>query len=321
MTQEEFDLEKLKIKRNRERFWVGTVAIGIVSLILNHSIQNSKIEFERVRQENEHLSQFVNYAIDKDLEVRRDIAEYFAKMSYSNESRNRWIVYKESIEALVNTKYLLYNDIDSIETGRDLLYKQLSEAKFSLLNNPDDEELKYRITELTGMINGKQSEIVKKSAQLQRIETTPRSSLEYSKPSWFIAAEDEMQKNIVEIPGKEDNPEILKYAKESNIKGITNDEIPWNSTFLNWCFYHVGINGSGKANNRSWLDWGMELEEPRIGCVVVLWAEDVSSWKGQAGLYTGEDSENVFLLGGNHDNTIKIKAYPKERILSYRWPL
>ena len=33
-----------------------------------------------------------------------------------------------------------------------------------------------------------------------------------------------------EIVGNENNPQVVKYATESGIKGINNDEIPWCST-------------------------------------------------------------------------------------------
>lgn len=37
-----------------------------------------------------------------------------------------------------------------------------------------------------------------------------------------------------ELVGTDDNPEVLKYAKDTGIKGITNDKIPWCNTFINW---------------------------------------------------------------------------------------
>ena len=43
------------------------------------------------------------------------------------------------------------------------------------------------------------------------------------------------QLGIKEISGNEDNPVILKYADESGIAGVSHDEVPWCSIFVNWC--------------------------------------------------------------------------------------
>jgi len=54
-----------------------------------------------------------------------------------------------------------------------------------------------------------------------------------------------------EIVGDNHNPEVLKYAKETNIAGVTTDEIAWCSTFVNWVAMKAGLQQSGKANARS----------------------------------------------------------------------
>ena len=65
-----------------------------------------------------------------------------------------------------------------------------------------------------------------------------------------------------EIAGSEHNPEVLKYASETGIKGVTSDEIPWCSTFVNWVAWKAGLQFSGKANARSWLDTGTKVTSP-----------------------------------------------------------
>ena len=54
-----------------------------------------------------------------------------------------------------------------------------------------------------------------------------------------------------EISGTEDNPQIVKYAQETGITFIDNDEIAWCSTFVNWCAKKSGLPITGKANARS----------------------------------------------------------------------
>ena len=62
-----------------------------------------------------------------------------------------------------------------------------------------------------------------------------------------------------EIVGNEHNPEVLKYANDTDIKGITSDEIPWCSTFVNWVAMKAGLQYSKKANARSWLNVGKKV--------------------------------------------------------------
>lgn len=80
-----------------------------------------------------------------------------------------------------------------------------------------------------------------------------------------------------EIVGDVDNPEVLKYAKETGIKGITSDEIPWCSTFINWVAWKAGLEYSKKANARSWLNVGQKVSIPEPGDVVVFWRESPQS--------------------------------------------
>ena len=75
---------------------------------------------------------------------------------------------------------------------------------------------------------------------------------------------------------------------------------------------------TGKLNARSWLDIGMETNNPQPGDVVVLWRESKNSWKGHVGFYINRVDDEIFILGGNQDNQVKISGYPSSRLLGYR---
>ena len=55
-------------------------------------------------------------------------------------------------------------------------------------------------------------------------------------------------------------------------------------------------------------------------CVAVLWREEPASWKGHVGFYLREDDQHVYLLGGNQLEQVREHFYPRECVLSYRWP-
>lgn len=123
-----------------------------------------------------------------------------------------------------------------------------------------------------------------------------------------------------EIEGEQHNPEILKYAKDTKIAGVTTDEIPWCSTFVNWVAWKAGLQISGKANARSWLNVGTKVTVPEPGDVVVFWRESPQSWKGHVGIFLGFsfDKKRVYCLGGNQGNRVSVTAYRLETVLSFQ---
>jgi len=124
------------------------------------------------------------------------------------------------------------------------------------------------------------------------------------------------------MPGAQHNPAIVDFLRVVG-HGETGDETAWCSAFANWCMRQAGFQGSGRANARSWLDWGsFSLNRPVVGCVTVLWREQPSSWKGHVGFYVGETAGQILMLGGNQTNAsrVTISPYAKSRVLGYRWP-
>ena len=123
---------------------------------------------------------------------------------------------------------------------------------------------------------------------------------------------------IEEITGSDHNPDIVGFFDEIGHSWVRDDETAWCSAFINYIAKRTGYERSGQLTARSWLDVGTEIETPERGCIVVLWRGSLSSWKGHVGLYINSDDRYIYILGGNQDNSVCIKRYPKERLLSYR---
>ena len=123
-----------------------------------------------------------------------------------------------------------------------------------------------------------------------------------------------------EFPGDSQNPEVLKYASETGISGVTTDEIAWCSTFVNWVAMKAGLQYTKKANARSWLNAGVKVTGPEPGDVVVFWRESPESWKGHVAIFLGfsEDKKRVYCLGGNQGNRVSVSAYRVNTVLSYQ---
>ena len=121
-----------------------------------------------------------------------------------------------------------------------------------------------------------------------------------------------------EIPGDKHNPRIVEYGEAVDLE-VSDDETPWCSIVMNWIFLKAGIKGTGKANARSWLKWGIKLIVPRPGCVVIF-KRGNSTWKGHVAYWISETETQIYCLGGNQNNEFGYKYYNKSDLLGYRWP-
>ena len=45
------------------------------------------------------------------------------------------------------------------------------------------------------------------------------------------------------------------------------------------------------------------------------------SWQGHVGFAVREFEHTVLVLGGNQNNQVCLKHYPRAQLLGYRWPL
>ena len=139
-------------------------------------------------------------------------------------------------------------------------------------------------------------------------------------PLWAEHAFRDLLREVKEVPGPRANARIMEYFTATSLMPSSGDETAWCAAGVNWCLRMDGLTGTNTANARSFLRWGVTIPEPRRGAITVLWRESPQSWKGHVGFYTGGNSAQVYLLGGNQGNTWSIRAYDRERVLGYRWP-
>lgn len=135
-------------------------------------------------------------------------------------------------------------------------------------------------------------------------------------PNWLAIAIKEL--GVSEVPGDQHNKRIVEYHATTTLKATT-DEIPWCSSFVNWCINESGLIGTNMAAARSWLGWGARLSIPALGCVVVI-SRGTNVAQGHVGFYTGAEGSNIKILGGNQGNQVSVALFPKDRLLGYRWP-
>lgn len=148
-------------------------------------------------------------------------------------------------------------------------------------------------------------------------------------PSWLRVAEAELRRGIFEVIGPVDNPRIVEYHSHTTLDA-SDDEVPWCSSFLNWCVHSSDedLEGTRSARARSWLAWGIPITIPAHGAIVVLKrgtgpqpGASVIDAPGHVGFYVGPArSDQILVLGGNQSNSVCVDSYPESRVLGYRWP-
>lgn len=111
------------------------------------------------------------------------------------------------------------------------------------------------------------------------------------------------------------HPRIIEYHAATTLRA-TEDEVPWCSSFVNWCMMKAGYTGTRSAAARSWLGWGTPIQKPVRGCVVIL----TRTGGGHVGFLDKIEDGTVYLLGGNQDNEVNFRGYHATRIMGYRLP-
>jgi uncharacterized protein (TIGR02594 family) len=118
-----------------------------------------------------------------------------------------------------------------------------------------------------------------------------------------------------EISGTADNPEILKWSRELNLKNYIHDSIAWCGLFVALCVKRAGYEVVKEplwAHN--WVNFGIAVSIPMLGDVLVF----KRTSGGHVGFYVGEDTECYHVFGGNQSDQVSITRIEKSRLVAAR---
>lgn len=131
--------EKLIIWLNFWKFIITTLIVGVVTTIVNWQIQLYELKLERQKREQDYIAQFLQQAMDENLDKRLRFAHYFSKLTLSADMNQLWNTY--------------YNDLQGQElaTKERITYLQekLNKLRRKQRLNPLEEE---QVTLLTSQI-------------------------------------------------------------------------------------------------------------------------------------------------------------------------
>jgi uncharacterized protein (TIGR02594 family) len=115
------------------------------------------------------------------------------------------------------------------------------------------------------------------------------------------------------------NPKVVAYFKDSGNAGVKNDETAWCAAFVGAMLERAGMDGTGKLNARSYLEWGKPVDrsDAQPGDIVVF-KRGNSSWQGHVAFFVKDRGAIIDVLGGNQANAVNIKGYQASQLLGIR---
>lgn len=134
-------------------------------------------------------------------------------------------------------------------------------------------------------------------------------------PRWLVEAKKSL--GVKEVQGEKTNPVIAGWLQRLKAWWV-DDETPWCGLFV---AQNLTLTGHTVPRYwmraRSWLDWGIPLSVPSLGCVVIF----PRKGGGHVGFVTGRAEDGkLLILGGNQGDSVSVGLFDPARVLGYRWP-
>ena len=132
---------------------------------------------------------------------------------------------------------------------------------------------------------------------------------------WIVEAKKHI--GLKEIPGVKHNSTIIGWLKKLK-SWYLDDDAPWCAVYVSNCFKVCGLSIPAYwMRAKAYTDWGVKLDKPISGCVVVFERKG----GGHVGFLMGKTSDGFLsVLGGNQGNAVTIAKFDTQRVVGYYWP-
>lgn len=119
-----------------------------------------------------------------------------------------------------------------------------------------------------------------------------------------------------ELTGQNDHPLLLSWWAKFNAKWLYRQA--WCGLFVAHCLNAFGHTIPATFYRaKSFLDWGVRIDYPCLGCVVIFDRKG----GGHVGFVVGKDNAGrLLVLGGNQGNKVSIEPFDVTRVMGYRVP-
>lgn len=298
---------EIRLERLKQRYQLASVILG-TGLV---SVLGSWLAFAEKTQVNEntfdqghrdYVADFVDLALENDIERRLRFASYFARVTLDTEQRVLWQDYERYLVALRTENQTRLAEIETAtasETATEEELRQLRAERDFLQRQLDGSTAAPPAT-----LDSGGQRCMEEHADIPA--------------QWLCIAEHEI--GVREIPGAQSNQRILGYASSAGLE-YEDDDIPWTGLFVAWVVSQADGDVVLPANPlaaRNWLEFGAATAPPGPGDILVFWRGSRDGLAGHVGFYSGEDDTHYQVLGGNQSNSVNIMRLPKDRLLGAR---
>jgi uncharacterized protein (TIGR02594 family) len=122
-----------------------------------------------------------------------------------------------------------------------------------------------------------------------------------------------------EVPGRGNNPAIIRMARRAGFKGYTSDSVPWCSLAANYFLAAAGLPGTGSLLALSFESSRNLVKLPGVAVGAFMPMKRIGG--GHIAVVVGRDrAGRVVCLGGNQSDAINLRSFPLSRARSFRWP-
>ena len=116
-----------------------------------------------------------------------------------------------------------------------------------------------------------------------------------------------------EVPGPASNPVIQSWYHLTTLpEEYWTDSTAWCAVFVNAALMLNNIKTIRSAKAFDWLKWGIEVDTPQKGDVVIFDFSHVAFYLSEA------ENGRIKVIGGNQNDAVTETTYSKQSVLGYR---
>ena len=340
--REKLEFERFKAKLDFRKFVLGSVfvALAVATIPPLFQLATAGLEYvktsaeRRTKQQqfrDDYIKEFINNALNQDIELRIRFAQYFARVS-TDEYKKDWEAYHEDLR---RTRTEIRSSIDRLE-GEWSAAARSPQRNDALVEKLERnlawayKEVGYVEKNRSAATNPRIPELSSRQGLERELRSPPSAALvadlvskgrELGTLQWMQYAIDEL--GVTAISGTDNNSRIMEYARFVRLDGtVTSDETPWAGLFVNFVLQKAGFDKfpTNPLLNRSWANWGEPATEPAYGTLAVFWRVSPQSGLGHVGFIVGIEGDNLSILGGAQNGAVSIASFPKQQLVALRRP-
>lgn len=117
---------------------------------------------------------------------------------------------------------------------------------------------------------------------------------------------------------REQNAALSEFMRSGGVN-LDPAVTAWCAAYVNASLEQAGVEGTGRLNARSFMDWGVGVDDPRRGDLAVFSRGDPNGWQGHVGFFDGYGEDGrIRVLGGNQGDAVSMSYYDPSRLLGFR---